>query len=156
MSEMVVTASAQTFWVKNVGGESLLVESVDVRIPISEAPTQQHYFPSERLLGDNRIIPPEVLRFEIELHEAIDLGDGTFLRRKDPLRIKVRRDADGLHSTAPDISFDDLVEDYEELIRTTNAMCLLLWREYAQAADEDLASDALELKRRVLRDFEVI
>ena len=155
MSDMVVTASVQTFWVKNVGRESLFVQSVDVCNPVSEAPTKQHYFPSDRLLSD-RIIPPEVLRFEIELHEAIDLGDGTFLRRKDPLRIKVRRDADGLHSTAPDISFDDLVEDYEELIGTTNAMCLLLWREYAQAADEDLASDALELKRRILRDFEVI
>ena len=101
-------------------------------------------------------IPPEVLRFEIQLRDPIDLGDGTFLRRKRPLLVKVEKTEDGLHSSAPDIRFDDLVENYAELISTTNAMCALLWREYAQADDKHLAEDARQLKQRILHDFEVI
>jgi hypothetical protein len=101
-------------------------------------------------------IPPEVLRFELELQDPIDIGDGTYLRRKEPLLVKVEVDADGLHSSAPDISFDDLVEDYQDLISTTNAMCVLLWQEYALADDANLADDARQLKQRILRDFEVV
>lgn len=101
-------------------------------------------------------IPPEVLRFELELQGPIDIGDGTYLRRKEPLLVKVEVDVDGLHSSAPDISFDDLVEDYQDLISTTNAMCVLLWQEYALADDANLAADARQLKQRILRDFEVV
>ena len=64
--------------------------------------------------------------------------------------------ADGLHYSAPDIGFDDLVDDYDELIGTTHAMCKLLWEEYAQADDQILSEDGLLLKRRILRDFEVV
>ena len=99
-------------------------------------------------------IPPEMLRFEIELQEDIDLGDGTLLRPKKPLLVKVRKDADGLHSSAPSISFEDLVADYDELISTTKAMCVLLWTDYAQEDDENLTADAQELKRCMQRDFE--
>ena len=101
-------------------------------------------------------IPPEVRRFEIELQNPIDLGDGTYLRRKEPLFVKVEVDGDGLHSSAPDISFDDLVEDYQDLISTTNAMCVLLWQQYALTDDANLAEDARQLKQRILRDFEVV
>ena len=97
-----------------------------------------------------------MLRFEIELRDPIDLGDGTFLRRKLPLLVKVEKTEDGLHSYAPDISFDDLVANYAELISTTNAMCALLWRKYALADDKYLAEDARQLKQRILHDFEVI
>jgi hypothetical protein len=101
-------------------------------------------------------IPPEMLRFQIELQEDIDLGDGTLLRPKKPLLVKVRKDTDGLHSSAPSISFEDLVADYDELISTTKAMCVLLWTDYAQEDDENLTADAQELKRRMQRDFEVV
>ena len=102
------------------------------------------------------IFQQEMLRFEIELQDPIELGDGTSLHRKKPLLIKVEKTEDGFHSSAPAISFDDFVESYEELISTTNAMCALLWREYALADDSDLSEDARELKQRILDDFEVI
>ena len=126
----------------------------EAKQPTVTASDESQYIASDTLLSCNEI-PREIRRFEIELGDPIDLGDGTYLRRKKPLLVKVERDTEGLHSSAADISFDDLVEDYEELISTTNAMCVLLWREYAQASDEDLTDDALELKRRILRDFEV-
>ena len=100
--------------------------------------------------------PPEVLRFEIELQDTINLGDGSCLRRKSPLLARVEWDTDGLHWSAPDISYVDLAENYQELITTANAMCVLLWQEYALADDANLTEDARQLKQRMLRDFEVI
>jgi len=100
--------------------------------------------------------PPEVLRFEIELQDTINLGDGSCLRRKRPLLAKVEWDTDGLHWSAPDISFVDLADNYQELISTANAMCVLLWQEYALADNANLTGDARQLKQRMLRDFEVI
>ena len=69
---------------------------------------------------------------------------------------KIEWDTDGLHWSAPDISFVDLAENYHELISTANAMCVLLWQEYALTDDTKLTEDARQLKQRMLRDFEVI